>query len=237
MIYRTLSRPACLKVAAERLGGGVRTLEGSVKYCGSGWELDMGPLEEAAETIRELARTSPYREKDQDKVEGEAAVVLFCALDGVDQAVLEDAGFWRYLSVGILGFFEFIRWRERKTFDKGTDAHHVYLDGLRPADCVLSRMYLRVRALGGSEYEQLAGALDRSTDFWRSHILRVRTSQSPATVRALVDKQLGDRLTTKPLRRFASSLNALRSNVVLYDYDDDEAERLLAELWPDRDHR
>ena len=204
-----------------------------MEWRGVGLEVDLDPVRAAAVRIQDSCRNS--ESPDPDPVEGEAALLLFDALAETDEAVLEDPGFWRYLSVGIAGLYGFIRWREKKSFTDGT--HYKYVGGLQPTECVLSRMYLRVRALGGAGNRDLASAIPWATDFWRSHIVRVRTSASPAVVRAFVKMQRDDRLTTNPLRKVAKDLSALRANVVLYDYDDREAETLLREIWLDRDDR
>lgn len=227
MRYPTLSVAACHRLVERGFAGNRAEVDLAAEWKGAGFELDLAPVRVAA--ARTLALYQDSESPDPDPVEGQAAVLLFNALVEADEAALEDPGFWRYLSVGIAEFYAFIRWREKKSFAVGTQ--YKYVDGLQPTECVLPRMYLRVRALGGAGNGHLASAIPWAADFWRSHIVRVRTSAYPAVVRAFAKMQRDDRLTTSPLRKVAKDLSALRANVALYDYGDSEAETLLREIW------
>lgn len=192
-------------------------------------------VQDAAGLIAALRRQES--KLDPDQVEGAGAALLYEALEKVDPAALEDPGFWRFLSVGIKDFFEFIRWREEKAFGRGEAYWAKYVDGTKPMECVLTRMALRIEALGGRgdskrQYRELAGAIPKATDFWRSHVIRVGTNASPALVRAFARMQLDPttRLGTKPLRKFAKTVNRVRTNVVFRLYDDAEADACLREL-------
>ena len=174
---------------------------------------------------------------DRDQVEGEAAAILYKALlpenaavdRAVDVTVLDDPGFWRYLS--LKWFWDFIEWRQWKTPEKFEErVHLVYVDASNSTECVLTRMYLRMASLGGHGYEDLASCLESATDFWRSHILRVRTAGAPHLVRAMVQAQSDARLKTANLRKLAKRVNRTWSNVVLDIYSKEEADRLLKEL-------
>ena len=90
-------------------------------------------------------------------------------------------------------------------------------------------MYLRAAAVGGLPFAEYASVLPKATDFWRSHVVRVRTGTAPSLVRAFVDMQRQRRLPTDPLRQFAKALNRTWSNVVLSIYDD-EAQALVEEI-------
>ncbi len=240
MRYPTLPLRPCLELAEERLAGqGIDSeaqdnarLEAQIVWKGDGDDLDLKPIRRAAREIGALAREGV---KDRDRIEGEAAVRLFEALAGVDPAVLDDPGFWRYLSVGFDGFWRFIEWREYKAFRKDDPTpFRKYFDGRAPNECVLPRMYRRILALGGHEdpqrqYRELA-ALPKATDFWRSHVIRVQTSASPAVVRAFARMQRDRQLTTKPLREFVKWIRRVRSNVLLSLYDDREADEFVGEL-------
>ena len=163
---------------------------------------------------------------DGEQREAEAAPLLHDALSVVDVEVLDDPGFWRYLSLGL--FWDFIRWRETKAFARGNYLR--YVDGKSSNECVLTRMYLRGAAVGGLPFAEYASMLPKATDFWRSHVVRVRTGTAPSLVRALVDMQRQHRLPTDPLRQFAEDLNRTWSNVVLSIYDDDEAHALVEKI-------
>ena len=108
-----------------------------------------------------------------------------------------------------------------------------YIDGVRYGDCVLLRMYLRVKSLGGLEHGHLAWSVKGGTDFWRSHILRVQVGQYPQIVRAMVRRQADTktRLNATPLRAFARELNRALVNLVPDMLDDSEADLLVGEMW------
>ncbi|MCY4638117.1 MAG: hypothetical protein OXG04_27095 [Acidobacteria bacterium] len=166
------------------------------------------------------------RDARKEEREAEAAPLLHDALSIVDVEVLDDPGFWRYLSLAL--FWDFIRWRETKAFARGNYLR--YVDGKSSNECVLTRMYLRGAAVGGLPFAEHASVLPKATDFWRSHVVRVRTGTAPSLVRALVDMQRQHRLPTDPLRQFAKALNRTWSNVVLSIYDDDEAHALVKRI-------
>ena len=200
-----------------------------IHWQGTGNDIDLTSIERAASSIRDLLEGyETVHSSDRDRLEGRAAPILYDALMTVEVAILDDPGFWRYL--GLQHFWRLIAWREHKAFERGN--HLKYVDGAQSTECVLTRMYLRVQALGGSEYQEMAWALPRATDFWRSHIFRVRTGTAPAVTRAFVRKYRDDRLNTEDLRDFAKRLTRIWTNIVLTVYDDDEAERLIDELWP-----
>ncbi len=84
--------------------------------------------------------------------------------------------------------------------------------------------------MGGKTFGELAGAIPKGTDFWRSHVLRVRTGTAPPVTRALVRSHREERLPTDDLRDLARRLNRTWTNVTLHGYGDDESDLLIAEL-------
>lgn len=213
------------------LQGARPAIEPFVYYQGIGDDIDLTAIGEAQILVhQELAyEMSHYTyDKDRDRLEGKAAVILYNSLHNINAAVLDDSGFWRYLS--LKHFWHFIAWREEGAFKR--DNFLKYVDGENYSEGVLNRMFLRVCALGGSRYGHLAWMLPHATDFWRSHILRVRTGTAPPVTRALVRKYGEERLNTEELREFAKRLNRLWTNVLLNTYSDHEARDLIDELWP-----
>lgn len=233
MRYPTLTRSACESLAKKRLENS-ETLIVEPTWVGEGNDFDETPVQHAAEQCRELIKIDPSN-RDKDRVEGRAARYLYQALQttnshsSVPVHVLDDPGFWRYLS--IRWFWEFIAWRESKPFANGN--YMKYLDANNPTECVITRMYLRMAALGSEKYGELASVLPSATDFWRSHIIRVRTATAPPLVRAMVELQRDQRLFTEDLREFAKRVNRAWTNVVLNIYEQDEARKLLIELKDD----
>ena len=234
MRYRTISLDDCRSVARARVEGGAAP-DVPIEERGPGALFDLDPVREVAEQIAAMRSDAT----DRDRVEGQAAVALYEALEDLDRVALDDPGFWRFLSIKVADFWEFAVWRERSAFEK-QKGYLKYVDATRPTECVLTRMFLRIMALGGGQdeerrYRELAPALPKATDFWRSHVIRVKTATSPAVVRAFARMQRERPLTTKPLREFAKYLTRLRSNVVLGIYDDREADELIDELRRDFD--
>ena len=229
MRYPSISEGRCREIVQARVDG--RDVEVPVQWVGTGDEVDLGRIAEAAAKISD--RKVQYEGSgDRDCVEGLAAKHLYRALvpedaQPVDIAVLDDPGFWRFL--GLQYFWDFIKWREPSVGEQGK--HMEYIDGRRSTECVPTRMYLRVAAVGGLEHADQAERLKEATDFWRSHILRVRTGTAPALTRAIVARQAAERLETKALRPFAKRVNGAWTNVLLNMYDDEEAKRFVDELW------
>ena len=215
-------------------------LVGAVKWYGDGPEIDTEPLEECRWKIERLFSSDSHilddQKLDPDQIEGKAAVELWDAVSEaeVSVAALDDPMFWSWVSLASL--WNFMVWRERRAFtpaDGSADAWNQYVDGRKSSDSVATRMYLRIAALGGSDFAELAWAVSGGTDFWRSHILRVRVGEHPPLVRAIVRLQSdrGTRLLTDPLREFAKDLNRTLTNLVPSLLSDEEAEDLIRELW------
>ena len=229
MKYPMLRQSDCERLADQMRLGHKPAVEPHIRYQGVGEDLNVEAVRTASHFINDLlaSHRTAYAQ-DRDRLEGKAAPILYDALEGVDVAVLDDPGFWGYLSLG--HFWSLIAWRQEEAFANGN--HVKYVDGRSSTESVLPRMYIRVHSLGGKAYGHLAWALPKATDFWRSHILRVRTGTAPAVTRALVRKHLEHRLPTEELRPFARRLNRTWTNIALNTYDDREAQQLIDELWP-----
>lgn len=214
-------------------------------FSGEGHEFSDRLLESARHEIEDLIGSHPadLSGARKDVVEGKASLVLHRAISdvGADFVMLDDPGFWRYVAIAHL--WNFAVWREYGTlFPKpkasgepaGSPARKfaVYIDGRRFHECVPSRMWLRVKVLGGQELD-LAFKAEDSTDFWRSHILRVKAGEHPGIVRAMARRQAEEstRLETTPLREFAKQLNRTLQNLVPAMLDDEAADLLVEELW------
>ncbi len=182
-----------------------------------------------------------------DAVEGRSAPHLLKALSGVAVPVLDDPGFWRYVSVR--HYWPFIWWREgafgraaefdrRRAEGEPVGEKEVrpsnyldYVSGKKAAECVPLRMYLRARISRTGEDDSLCTAVPDGTDFWRSHIVRVRTGTAPELARSFVRLQAEQRMPTDELRSFARRLNRTWANVTLDIYDDPaECDLLMSEL-------
>jgi len=225
MRYPTLTSAACARLAKQMLEGERPSIEPHVTWVGHGADLDLTTVEIAALEICDLYEA--WDSKDLDPVEGKASCLLFEALAHVPNQVLDDKGFWRYLSLEF--FWDFIAWREREAFSRGN--HLTYVSAEKNTEAVLPRMYLRARAVEGDVYRDLPSALTESVDFWRSHVIRVQIGTAPPLARAFVIKQRDERLKTDPVREVAKALHRTWSNIVPHVYEDDEARALIDEIW------
>jgi hypothetical protein len=252
--YPTLPEHAVNKLAEaavenELATPGVDEVEAEVVVAGAGPRFEPSSLVSFDELVTDLMQqyASMNPSELRDWIEGYASAAILEAVDGLSILGLDDPGFWRYVSLRYC--WNFIVWRESKSFrnavefdpdneadDGEADAaqplgYRVYIDGRRPAECVPLRMYLRARIARDGGDPAAAARLEKATDFWRSHIVRVRTGTAPVLAAAFVEYQSEHEMTTDPLRDYARRLNRLWSNVQLSAYDDPDAcAELLSEL-------
>ena len=230
MRYPYLTKSKCISLARQMIAGEFPAIASHVSWPGTGEDVNLQQIPAAVELVaREMNDISKPSARDRDRVEGRAAVLLYEALSRADVGALDDPGFWRYLSLA--HFWDFIAWRESGAFQTGKFER--YVDGVDARECVLTRMYGRGAAVGGLDHLDVAESVTAATDFWRSHVLRVRTGTAPPVVRALVKMQSTDRLSTDELREFAKALNRMWANVVPAIYDDTDATALIRELRED----
>jgi hypothetical protein len=211
-----------LLVAGEDFGTDAVALER-----GDGEQLDVGPLLDIVEVFRE--RLSECGSSvDTEHFEGQLAAALHPWFSSIPIEVLDDPGFWRYLAVKY--FWWFTAHRESDPIARGNFTNLV--DATLPAEQIPLRLYLRTRAIDVDGDVQLAGALAHSTDFWRSHINRVRLGSAPVVARVFAEAKLADtkgRLSTNPLRRVARRLNRTWANTNLDIYEREDALHLIQE--------
>lgn len=225
MRYPTLTRTKTGELAGQLARGQDVAVEPHAEWVGMGEEVELESISDTAAAMTVRARE--WTDRDRDRFEGKAAAALSRALCDVPVHVLDDRGFWRFLSLAY--FWEFITWREEEAFAKGN--HLKYVDASTSTESVLPRMYLRAEAVGGRDHADLMAAIPDATDFWRSHVIRVRSGTAPAITRAFVRKQAESRLMTDSLRQAARRLNRTWANVVLTVYDDDEAAEVVSTVW------
>lgn len=166
---------------------------------------------------------------DTEVFEGQLAAALHPWFSSVPIEVLDDPGFWRYLAVK--HFWWYTSHRESGPISEGNFTNLV--DGTRPAEQIPLRLYLRTRAVDVDGDVDLAGEIPKSTDFWRSHITRVRVGSAPNVARGFAVAKRDDaegRLKTDSLRRVARRLNRTWANTNLDLYDDHDAAALIREI-------
>jgi len=227
MRYPTIGAPQVMDIAEMLLRGSAVHVDDLCTWRGDGVSLDLRDLDAvvtaAEEDLRRLVQEQDPS-TDREPFEGRLAAGIFHHLESVPPEVLDDKGFWRYLAVS--RFWWFISWRESERLARGSIKP--YLDVSQTAEQIPLRLYLRAKAVGGDV--QLCQSIPKSTDFWRSHLIRVRTGSAPHLGRAFARMQTETRLPTEDLRGLARQLNRTWSNVVLVAYSAEEAAALIEEL-------
>lgn len=229
MRYRSLSKTYSHQIATSLVNGEHVSVDARARSEGTGSDVDEESLNQILRLFRdELEAGSP---KDIEVFEGRMAAALFGWFEEVPIEVLDDPGFWRYLS--LKHFWWFIAWRE-----KGPIANGRYLnlvDAIVPPEQIPLRLYLRAKSIAKAGDASLAGSIPKSTDFWRSHITRVRVGSAPRVARAFAELKRDEAslpapLKTDRLREVAKRVNRTWSNVRLDFLEEDEARELMLEI-------
>lgn len=231
MRYPTLSSAATAEHAALLLAGDEPDPTAHMVVQGTGPELALESLAVLGESLlaeaTDLDRSSGR--VDRDRFEGSASGRLHALVSDLPIAVLDDPGFWAYLT--LVHFWGFVTWREASAFASNDPGRYLrYIDGRSTTECVLTRMALRARICAIGADCSLASAIPFGADFWRSHVLRVAVSGAPAIARAYARQQAENRMATEELREFARTLNRVTTNIVPQLLDDDDALALVNEL-------
>jgi len=219
----------------DLVSGTVPDLTGLEKWVGDGARIDIQLLLDCIADIRSALDdrlAADGHELDDDQFEGAMAGVLHAVLRNLDVNTLDDPGFWAYLATGPFWFF--VRWREDPAKRK-LDVYYKYVDGRANQECVPLRMFLRAQAVEHDGSYDLASAIPRGVDFWRSHVLRVKTGAKSDLARAIAREQVEERMTVGPVREYAKRVNRRWSNQVLYVLDDDECRSLAHDERPAED--
>ena len=227
MRYRALTAGQVHEIVDVLASGSEFGVDAVALERGEGEGLDEGPLRKVLDGFRNELLEGAIG--DVEQFEGRLAAALHPWFTSIPIEVLDDPGFWRYLAVR--HFWWFSSHRESEPISKGNVKNLV--DASRPAEQIPLRLFLRTRAIDVDGDVRLAGALPQSTDFWRSHITRVRLSSAPIVARAFAEAKLADserQLTTNPLRRVARRLNRTWANTNLDLYGPEDAQRLIEEV-------
>lgn len=223
MRYPILTRSKTEALSRRCIAGEVPNWELERDWVGSGQEVDLTSLRKVLDEAHQNLEAERLRVPEQ--LEGHLAGEVHQALRDLPIETLDDPGFWRYLSLA--NFWWFVAIREAPAIKRGNVM--TYVDGGK--ECVPFRMFVRAQAVRVDDDYELAGALPKSADFWRSHILRVKTGTSPPLARAFARLQIEKSMVSDDVRPFAKRINRLWTNIVFHDWTDEEADRLLAELF------
>jgi hypothetical protein len=232
MRYPTLSSAQTEDLVQQLVRGESTSAFTLALWKGHGETIDFEPLEEVVEDFQDLLitfREDPSANSDKDLFEGTLAVAVFPFFNSIPIEVLDDPGFWRYLAIQY--FWWFASWRESGPIASGNAA--AYTNASLNSEHIPLRLYLRAKAVKVEDNDvSLTAGLRHGSDFWRSHILRVRTGTAPKLTRALVEMQNDNerRLATDPLRSYARRLNRVWTNVNLNLLDEAQTKELIEEL-------
>lgn len=226
MKYPTIGDQQVVELAHHLAAGEPVAADAVCTWKGAGPAVELNALDAvlsaAEDDLRQLVGDRNLS-RDKEPFEGRLASSVFPYLDAIPPEVLDDKGFWRYLAIS--RFWWFIEWREEGRLEGNLKP---YVDARVPAEQIPLRLYLRAKAVAGDPH--LCQSIPKSTDFWRSHVLRVRTGSSATIASAFARMQSEDRLATPDLREYARKLNRTWTNVTLHAYDDVEAMGLIQEL-------
>lgn len=193
-------------------------------------QLNLDDLEAVSATVNSRLKAlvvAPKKNVDKDKLEGEICSLVYKALEHVPIEILDDPGFWRF--IGIRYFWSFTIWREATALAKNNIA--TYFSAKSSSESIPLRLYLRAQAMRDVNGNfLLAEAVPKGTDFWRSHVIRVRTGRARNLAQAFAKLQSSDRMLTDDLRQFAKRLNRQWSNVIMLDYDEKQSHDILKEI-------
>lgn len=169
-------------------------------------------------------KTKKEGKGSKDAVEGRLSIDLYELLRELRADVLTDPGFWRYLAVSEM--FDFIQWRD------GANCKYVSFGAgsqFPTWDCAPKRMFVRAQIMYAAAESERAKQLAAvsGTDLWRSHILRVKTGNAPLLSSALVQAWDTGDVRTKTIRKVATRLRRLRSNVVFELLDEAQIQDAL----------
>jgi len=191
-------------------------------------QLDPSKIETLAKEISDYLKTpaaqnatDPQREAYESKLCGK----LHASLRSGPFEILDDPRFCQYMAVKY--FSEFIVWREHNALGDGNIGTYL----VASVESIPLRLFLRASVVYESTgtYD-LCTDIPEATDFWRSHILRVRIGRARIMAGALAEMQKLNRLPTAVLRRLTPLVNRMWSNVLLSEYDKSEGTKLLKEL-------
>ncbi|MEP1123395.1 MAG: hypothetical protein ABJH68_05835 [Ilumatobacter sp.] len=228
MRYPILTRSTTESLAREMVATGFApNWELERTWVGSGQEVDLGPLGAAMADMRETFESrDPKAVNDSPEAfEGRFAGDVHRALRDLPIEALDDPGFWRFLS--LVDFWWFVAIREAPAIGRGNVM--TYVNGGK--ECVPFRMFLRAQAIRRDDDYSLAGALPKAADFWRSHVLRVKTGTAPPLARSFARLQKEKLMVSDDVRPFARRINRLWSNIVFQEWEDDDCDKLLAGLY------
>jgi hypothetical protein len=161
------------------------------------------------------------KDKKFSEFEQQASPLVVALLKKLPLKVQFDPGFWSYLSFRVANV---ISWRyppnDKEGWGKNFVQTHTQSDFV---DGFLPRLAIKGLIEQGSDK---AAALTQQ-DFWRSHVLRVKTGFSPKVSQAFAELVVDEGIVVESQRAIAKSIRSQRSNVIFELLSSDQARALV----------
>lgn len=209
-------------------------------------ELDLTEVARVGAELSAAASETGVTDDRLEPLENRFAGFVYRAFSDLPLEALGDVRFWSYCSARFFWRFVVLRQQEsvlrarrslsRGLLEPGSDDHEPvlplnrYVLGKDHYQIPL-RLFLRAQAVRGDQDFLDRNALEEGTDFWRSHILAVRTGSYPNWTRSLVAAQAKERLKIEEQRPPARAINRLRWNISPVLHDEEEAAAIINPLW------
>lgn len=164
------------------------------------------------------------KDKKHSEFEREASPLVVRLLEELPMSCRFDPGFWSYLSYRVS---DVITWRyppnEAEGWSKNFVASHAssdFVDGFLPRLAIKGLI-----ATGSADSTNLT-----QQDFWRSHILRVKTGFSKNVSQAFAEAVVRDQLVVEKQRSMAKSIRSIRSNVIFEVLNPAQAKAIVDDI-------
>jgi hypothetical protein len=208
--------------------------------------IDLTEVDAVGASIAAVAMERGVTDRKLESLENEFAGPVHAAMSALPLEALGDVRFWSFCAARC--FWRFILLRQHKSVIEGRrrvvrsmlesspdEGERVlplnrYVLG-RDHYQIPLRLFLRAQAVGDDQDFLDEHLLPEGTDFWRSHILGVRTGAYPTWARALVEAQYEQQLKIEEQRPPARRINRLRVNVSPILHDESEAAAIIAPYW------
>jgi hypothetical protein len=212
--------------------------------------LDLSDVERVATELYEKCRKTKKFGANLDQLEIDATAGVYSAFDGLPLPALGDVEFWSYCSARY--FWGFISLRQRSSILKARgqrvkqmlneDALAAEEESVPLRRYVLGkdhyqiplRLFLRGQAVNGDGAFIEDNPVEKATDFWRSHILAVRTAAYPSWARPLLAAQSKAKYKINDQRPAARKINRIRANVSPVLHTEAEAKAIVEPIWLDK---
>jgi len=207
-------------------------------------EIDLNEIKLLSEVIKKNVQdfdpSGTKSSEARDEFEAEIAQSLHEVLKKIDVEILDDPGFWAYLTFHF--FWDWVYWSQKPTFnafmEKGTDDYRNYVSGTDSSRCVVLRTFLRGKltyeATGSYELSKWSDLGRSGGSFWTDEVLARSNWHLPKMLSKVLEKFATDDDFKvgkgKPIRRFSLMLGRRRASLLLHSLTDKETEELFNEL-------